>query len=647
MARPEQPRIVFCTTPIRPIPTDFPPVGSLSVISALQRAGFTGVEFYNIDLLRPSFEEAVAHIVDRRPDILAVSAVVSTAYDYTKKLTLAVKSRLPGVTILLGGNMGTSAEILLGRTGVDFICTGEGERTAVDFVRAWTQDLPKDGYAAVRGLSFLDSKGAIVVSPYVEALKAEELYDIDWGIMERLGQLDYFITPASMSGKLAVTDREDPRIMEIKRSGKRTALLNTCKGCVARCTFCHRWDKGIRYIPVPVLMKRLDDLIARHNVGFVRMGDENFGTDKRWLGEFCSEIKKRGILWRVGGMRVNCIDAEWIDRMKDAGCVTIFYGMESGSQKMLDVMEKKTTIEQNRNAMKWMVEKSVSTTIQLIVGMPGESHETVGETAAFLAYSATLSPNWDPNNVSVNFAQALPGTPLYEIGRSRGLIGRSLDDEEAYLLKISDRDARDGETAINFTGMPRLTLERWHYDLQNAGRFAFIKKYGLDAYRRILGKSPLFVQPEEGGEARDSGYFAAPARLIEGGGSTDKEILIEDSSTSDSLHEKKDRTGLHLDDYPSILRLILIRKIFLIPILHPVPFMRLRLLSDLIVFLNAVRKYGLETAPELLREYASWKVGSMTTKAVRAPYESLRKTIADLGPLPGDTPAVAPLRAGR
>jgi anaerobic magnesium-protoporphyrin IX monomethyl ester cyclase len=215
---------------IRPVPTDYPPVGSLSVISALRRAGFTGVEFYNIDLTRPSFDEAVSHIVDRRPDILAVSAVVSTAYEYTKKLTLAVKSRLPGVTILLGGNMGTSAEILLNRTGVDFICTGEGERTAVDFVRAWVTDPRRDDYLFVKGLSYLDSKGGIVVTPYAEALKAEELYDIDWTIMEKLDQIGYFITSAANSGKLAVTDREDPRIMEIKRLGKRTVMLNTCKG---------------------------------------------------------------------------------------------------------------------------------------------------------------------------------------------------------------------------------------------------------------------------------------------------------------------------------------------------------------------------------------------------------------------------------
>jgi radical SAM superfamily enzyme YgiQ (UPF0313 family) len=648
MGRSANPKIVFCTTPIRPVPTDYASVGSLSVISALNRAGFTDVEFYNIDLLRPGFERAVDHIAGSKPDILAISAVVSTAYEYTKRLSLAVKARLPGVTILLGGNMGTSAEILLRKTGVEFICTGEGERTAVDFVRLWTRDPRQDEYSDVRGLAFLDSRGELLVTPYAEALKPEELYDIDWGILDRLGQIEHFIAPASKSAKLAVTDREDPRIIKIKREGKRTAMLNTCKGCVARCTFCHRWDKGVRYIPVPVLMKRLDELVARYDVGFVRMGDENFGTDKRWLGEFCDAIKRRGLLWRVGGMRVNCVDAEWIDRMKEAGCVMILYGMESGSQRILDVMEKRTTVQQNRDAMRWMVEKSVSTIVQLVVGMPGETHETVGETADFLRYGATLSPDWDPNNVSVNFAQALPGTPLYEIGRAQGRIGRTPEEEEAYLLKISDRDARDGETAINFTGYPRLTLERWQYDLQSAGRFAYIRKYGMDAYRRILAKSALFEELAHRGRPGDSGYFAAPARAVEGGGALDKDFAVESSATADSLHAKKDSSRFRMDDYPSIWRLVRMRKFVLIPVLHPRPFMRLRALSTAIVFVNAVRKYGPASAPSLIAEYLRWKLGGAGRRpSASVPYVSLRKTVSEIGALPGDAPAMAPLRAGR
>ena len=133
-------------------------------------------------------------------------------------------------------------------------------------------------------------------------------------------------------------------------------------------------------------MKRLDYLIKKHNVGFVSFGDENFGTDKRWLGPFIDEISKRDLIWSVSGMRVNCIDEEWIVKMKAAGCSSIVYGMESGSQKMLDIMEKRTTTQQNRDALKWTVKHKLDTVVQLVIGMPGETPETIKESADFCSY---------------------------------------------------------------------------------------------------------------------------------------------------------------------------------------------------------------------------------------------------------------------
>ena len=119
------PSILIVTTPLRPVPTDFPPMGSLSVISALKKTGFDKTEFYNIDFLQPSFSDVLNYIENKKLDILGISAVVSTAYEYTKKLSLEIKKRLPNTTILMGGNLGASAEIILKKTGIDFICTSE------------------------------------------------------------------------------------------------------------------------------------------------------------------------------------------------------------------------------------------------------------------------------------------------------------------------------------------------------------------------------------------------------------------------------------------------------------------------------------------------------------------------------------------
>ena len=124
-------------------------------------------------------------------------------------------------------------------------------------------------------------------------------------------------------------------------------------------------------MPVSVLMQRLEELVSRFDVGFVTFGDENFGTDKRWLAEFCSEIKKYDVLWRVSGMRVNCVTPEYLTMMKEAGCSAVYFGMETGSAKMLQIMEKKVALEENYNALQWIHDSGLHTTVQLVLGMPG------------------------------------------------------------------------------------------------------------------------------------------------------------------------------------------------------------------------------------------------------------------------------------
>jgi anaerobic magnesium-protoporphyrin IX monomethyl ester cyclase len=485
---------------------------------------------------------------------LGISAVVSTAYEYTKKLSVDVKKLLPKTTILLGGNLGASAEIIIKKTGVDFVCTGEGEETMVEFATLWQTSKSKVDYESLKGWAFLNDENKMVVTPYADPVPAKKIYDIDWSIMEDLDQMEYFVSPYDK----AIEDysfSHDPRAYNSNRTQKTLTRIPTTKGCVARCTFCHRWDKGIRFIPVPIVMERIDYFIKKYNVGFIRMVDENFGSSNKWLLEFIAEIKKRDILWSVGGMRVSTITSEMIGKMKDAGCSSIFFGMETGSKKMLEVMEKVTTVEQNKNAVKWMAEHDMFTIVQLIVGMPGETQETVNETIEFANYYVEQSPKTDPNSFSINFAQALPGTPLYEVARSKGDIGQSLEDEEEYLLAISDRDARDGETTVNFTDYPKIFLEKWRFDICNSVRNAYINKWDKNKYYKTILNSHRYKGFKKDDKSSDSGYFAEPARIRENtlGPNLKPKIELASSVVSDTVHDIKEKIEITNNKIPSPL----------------------------------------------------------------------------------------------
>jgi radical SAM superfamily enzyme YgiQ (UPF0313 family) len=453
-------KIVICTTPIRPVPTVYPPFGSMAVINALRKAGFDPM-FYDIDGLRPKFEEVEEFFRKTQPDVLGISAVVSTAYDYTKKLVRMLKRVSPHTRVVLGGNLAASAEILHRLAGVDICVIGEGEIVGVNVMRALEgmTGRPLD-YAVlegIAGLTFLRPDGEMAFTGYEIRIPPDEVFRPDFELLEKHSRIEnYLVSPLTRPEFL-----KDPRSADPKRKGKICIVLITEKGCVARCTFCHRWDKGYRPIPVDQIIDHIKSLMARYNIGYVMFSDENFGSDKRHVEEFLVKIKALDILWTIGGVRVRSVSLDLLKRMKDAGCVSVFYGMETGSPKILEVMEKKATLQDNLNAARWTREAGLFTIFQMILGMPGEDETTIAETIAFLK-TVTQDEVASPRSLmSLNYIQALPGTPVYEYARYKGLIGKTLREEEAYLETISDIDAEDDTRMPNYTEYDYLTVRSW------------------------------------------------------------------------------------------------------------------------------------------------------------------------------------------
>jgi radical SAM superfamily enzyme YgiQ (UPF0313 family) len=206
-------------------------------------------------------------------------------------------------------------------------------------------------------------------------------------------------------------------------------------------------------------------LKEKYNVKYIEIGDENFGSDKKETIKLISAMKSLGFIWCSIGVRVHTITLDVLKLWKESGCVFVSYGNETGSPTMLEVIEKKVSLEQNIQALKDSYDAGVETSIQLVVGMPGETDKTIDETIDYLFRTMPYYPDYFRKRItyemSVNYAQALPGTPLYEYAREHGFIGNDVDSEEAYLLKISDSDAYDSDHFINYTQQPLLKALTW------------------------------------------------------------------------------------------------------------------------------------------------------------------------------------------
>jgi anaerobic magnesium-protoporphyrin IX monomethyl ester cyclase len=474
-------RIAICTTPIRPSPTNYPPFGSLAIIQSLRKIGQTA-DFFDIDFHRFTNEQIENYFEQGNFDVVGISAVVCTAYSNTKFISRIIKKVSPKTIVVCGGNLAASSEILLRKTDVDICVVGDGEITFrelisiaegnPDFAGKWRSN---GIFSKVNGLAFLDTDDEFIFTGFRRAPDAEEIESPDFSILEESGSLDHFIYDELANGLC-----------------KETTVISA-KGCVARCTFCHRWERGYRVRPIDRVIDHVNHLYDKYAVRSIQFGDENFGSDKEFSHQLAGYLGDRGISWEVAGVRARTVSLDELVYWKSNGCRRAVYGVESGSESILKIMQKGITREQNFNAMKWVYEAGMTTTLQYVIGMPGENDSTIDESIDFAIQTSKYFcyPNSLPSlNLSINYAQALPGTPLYEYARENGFLGSTLDSEEQYLIRISNLDAYSSDHFINYTGFPLLKVLMWRYKMIGSIDAHFIQsEFGISLSKTEIARS--------------------------------------------------------------------------------------------------------------------------------------------------------------
>jgi anaerobic magnesium-protoporphyrin IX monomethyl ester cyclase len=623
-------RICICTTPIRPIPTTFPPFGSMAIIQSLRGIG-EDVSFFNIDYFRYKHEQVEQYFREQQFDVVGISAVVSTAYAYTKYLSKLIRAVSPDAIIVLGGNLAASAEILMRKCEIDLCVAGDGEFVIRDLIKVLGEKpLDYSRLKATKGIAFIDENDRFCFTGYGAKPAAGEIPWPDYDILAADGSLPYFISEI-IDKRLEGHGRE-------QGAGERLATVNLTKGCVARCTFCHRWEKGFRTRPVDQAIAHIKMLKEEHHVSFVDVCDENFGADPEITNELVSRLGELNVTWRCAGVRARSVSLEMLKHWKKNGCVTANYGVESGSQTMLNIMEKNTTVEQNINALIWASEAGLNTVVQLVLGMPGETDDTIRETIEFLKKVSGSLQRWSgkaPSDlISVNYAQALPGTPLYEWAREHGYIGKTIDEEEKYLLRISDTDAYSEDHFINYTGLPMLRVLMWRpwiyaeIDYNNLADHDRKHLSLLQIARYYLGvvRDRLEKRRQNGTESR----FSKLVRLLIGGKLHADAAVAEYDYVSDS-------------GYFNVSNSIKFAPLLLNPLTR-------RNFFALLAIAMALRKGGSALGTmRLMGEYFVWAISGGKRRGPPVEPKSLRKVVKILPANPqlaGIDPMI-PLRKGR
>jgi len=322
-------------------------------------------------------------IKEKNPDIVGISCYTFNRHTCVK-LAEIVKDASKKIKVVFGGPHSSimPTQLFGNSKDIDLIVLNEGEMTFLDIVQRL-----KDGksFENLPGIVYRDA-GEIINN----------------GIREPLEDLDKLPIPADY--------------FKYKR-------VITSRGCPGTCKFCdtpYLWGPKVRLRSANNVVDELETLSKKYGLSSFIISDDTFTFDKKRTIEICKEIIRRNlkITWDCRS-RVNFICEERLRWMKKAGCVVISYGVESGSQKILNNLKKGITVEQIRKAATLTRRFGFNLNYFIIVGSPGETDETIRETMKLIEETK-------PTSVFTYIMQLTPGTEIYETAKEHNFI-RDID----------------------------------------------------------------------------------------------------------------------------------------------------------------------------------------------------------------------------
>ena len=361
----------------------FPPLG-LGYIAAYLKQQCISVEIVDCTFLNQ--KQALKKIIDSKPKIIGIQSMYSM-----RKISLELAQLLKNdCELLIAGGALPTTEPEAFLNDFDVAVIGEGEQTMLEIVKQFENG---GDLSQIRGIAYKDKDTGQVkrTSPR--------------GLVEDLDNLP----PPSRD----LFDNYSYEKYYSGRFGYKTTAIMTSRGCPFECDFCSRpvFGNAFRVRSASKVADEIEEVIS---LGYNRIwfADDCFTLNRKRLVEVCDEIIKRGL--KIGWeclSRVDTLDSETADKMKQAGCVRMFFGIESGNDSILKIMNKKITTKQAYNATQICKKKGIKAAAFFILGYPGENDKTILDTVKF-ASSLPL------DYLSFTLPYPIPGTPLFE--RLRG-----------------------------------------------------------------------------------------------------------------------------------------------------------------------------------------------------------------------------------
>ena len=388
-----------CQTPIEGLHTVAlrPPMDLLYIGAALEHQGVkcTLTDYPGEKLDWSHLQDDLRRL---RPDLLVLSTTTPTLERDLRAAQMAKGVRYDTIVAAKGAHFWRDQPSILKQYPmIDVIMRGEYEETIADLVTQpdWTK---------VEGILF--RRGGKIIST---------------GKRPLLGELDKIPYPARHLANNALYIRPD--------TGELQTTIVTNRGCPEKCVFClapRVAGRENRVRSVANIVGELEDCVNHHGIRNFLFRSDTFTLNPEWVIELCQGIERAGlrIKWSCNS-RVDTLNGEMLRAMREAGCWLVSFGVESGSQEILDLMKKGITKEQVRAAVNLCRLEGVLTSVYFLIGSPWESEATYRETVDF-------AKQLEPDFVEFFYAYPFEGTEMYVIAANEGLLERGQFPLSAY-----------------------------------------------------------------------------------------------------------------------------------------------------------------------------------------------------------------------
>ncbi len=451
---------------IRPdLPNDAPigrlfpqlPLGLASIAGVLEKHGFK-ITILDDYLLRKGAKYIADQISKLDADLIGITCNLATVITTAEIVNELLPFNIP---VVIGGpEVTVNLERTLTRTKAPIGVCGEGEETMLELCHLLSNSaLTIDNLKDILGIGYRLPDGEIKVNPARPLIRN----------LDELPFLPMHLFPIDRY------DRSKPELSVVP-----VDILNSSRGCPFNCAFCNNkyvWGRNYRVMSGSRVVNELEYLAANYDTKGIFFREDHFTLNKKRVYEFCSEIKKRNVKIQWGcESRADALDEDMIRAMKEAGCLSIWFGVESGSSRVLKMLNKNIDLDQVELVFKLCKKNKIQVGASVMIGIPGQTLEENYETLKFVK---KLDPDYAYFNTFVGY----PKTDMYDIIVEKGLIYQKWEEfilPNSEVLTWPEKVRFKERAELRFNTRPKVLLR--HIKRMGIKRFS---KKALNTFYRF------------------------------------------------------------------------------------------------------------------------------------------------------------------